>query len=60
MQAIPDTDGAKVLIALGGAATLFALILITAIDPTLVARKWIVYTLLGLVGAMLGVDHLTG
>lgn len=58
MQPIPDKDGAKVLIALGGAATLFVLILITAIDPTMVARKWVVYTLLGLVGAMLGVDIL--
>lgn len=53
---IPDTDGAKVLIALGAAATVFTIALLTLLDADLTARKWMIYALLTTSALMLGVD----
>lgn len=57
MRLIPDTEGAKVLIALGAATTVFTIALLTLLDSDLTARKWMIYALLGTAAVMLGVDY---
>ena len=58
MQLIPDTESAKVLIALGAAATVFSIALLTLLDTDLVARQWMIHALLFTSLAMLGVDYI--
>ena len=58
MLVIPDSEGAKVLIALGAALTVFAIALLTLFDTDLVARQWMIHALLFTSLAMLGVDYI--
>lgn len=56
---IPDTEEAKVLIALGAAGTVFTLAIMSFPDPAaLEPLKWLVYALLSTAALMLGVDYL--
>lgn len=60
MPSTPSKEDAEVIIALGSAFTLFALVLITAVDPDLVLKKETAYMLLSVIGTMLGINALTG
>lgn len=53
-------EQAKVVIAVGAAFTLFALMLLSAILPGYRVETSTVYVLLGLLGIMLGVETIPG
>lgn len=56
----PDTEEAKVIIALGASATVFAVTIAAALSISPSPPKWLIYALLSTALLMLGVDYLRG
>lgn len=54
----PDTEEAKVLIALGASATVFTISIAAALNMSPSPPKWLIYALLSTALLMLGVDYL--